>query len=148
MSQFHSYNQGGPGGHGGNPGYSYGGPGGVSGGSGAGGMGGGPGAQGGPEMFNIQGVSPEMLTYGMSIGNDLLKKQKDKWMPGVSGFWNNLKIYFAVDHNYVTKKMTILLYPMANHNWVRLPADEVGLTQQQVFPFTNNIYALMLCLLC
>lgn len=41
-------------------------------------------------------VTPEMLNYGFSAGQDMINKQRDKWMPGVSGFWNSLKIYFAV----------------------------------------------------
>jgi hypothetical protein len=47
-------------------------------------------------------------------------------MPGVSTFWNSLKIYFAVNNNFVTKKLMIILYPLSNLHWFRLPADEVG----------------------
>jgi hypothetical protein len=51
-----------------------------------------------PQFHN---VSPEMINFGLNAGQDLLKKQKDKWMPGVSGFWDSLKFYFAVSICFV-----------------------------------------------
>ena len=51
---------------------------------------------GSQEFFRFQNVSPEMLNLGFSAGQDLINRQKDKWMPGVSGFWLSLKFYFAV----------------------------------------------------
>lgn len=41
-------------------------------------------------------VSPEMLNFGLSAGQDMISKQTEKWMPGVSGFWLSLKFYFSV----------------------------------------------------
>lgn len=45
-----------------------------------------------------QNVSPEMLNYGLTAGQDLISKQRDRFMPGVSGFWISLKYYFAVSY--------------------------------------------------
>jgi hypothetical protein len=41
-------------------------------------------------------VSPAMLNYGVETTSNLLKTQRDLYMPGVSHFWNSLKIYFMV----------------------------------------------------
>lgn len=129
----HSQHQGGYGGgggmggiggpYGGNQPHYGGGPG--LGGGGGGGMGGNMG--GGPQnqdFFKFQNVSPEMLQFGLSTGQDLLNKQKDRFMPGVSGFWNSLKIYFAVSNTYVKSKLLILIYPIRHKSWVRELADE------------------------
>lgn len=81
--------------------------------------------QGQPQdFFKFQNVSPEMLQFGLSTGQDLLTKQRDRWMPGVSGFWQSLKIYFSVSNRYVLKKLSILAYPVAHKSWQRQPADE------------------------
>jgi hypothetical protein len=47
-------------------------------------------------VFKFQNVSPEMLNFGISAGQDIINKQTSKWMPGVSVFWLNLKFYFSV----------------------------------------------------
>lgn len=67
------------------------------------GMYGGPGGvpqqgapMGGAGFPGFQNVSPEMINFGLHAGQDILNKQKDKWMPGVSGFWVSLKYYFSV----------------------------------------------------
>ena len=49
-----------------------------------------------PVFPGFQNVSPEMINFGLNAGQDILNKQKDKWMPGVSGFWLSLKYYFSV----------------------------------------------------
>ncbi len=85
-----------------------------------------------PDVFKFQSVSPEMINYGLNVGQDLINKQKDKWMPGVSGTWNSMKIYFAVNNTFVMKKIFQIVYPFSNKNWFRLPADEVGISQHQV----------------
>jgi hypothetical protein len=41
-------------------------------------------------------VSPEVLNFGLSAGQDIINRQRARWMPGVSDFWHSLKIYFAV----------------------------------------------------
>lgn len=81
------------------------------------------------DFFKFQNVSPEMLNLGMHAGQDLLMKQRERWMPGISGFWSSLKIYFAVSNEFVLKKLAIVVYPISNKNWFRIPADE---SQQQV----------------
>lgn len=69
-------------------------------------------------------MSPEMLKFGLSAGQDLLSKQRERWMPGVSSFWESLRFYFAVDLKYVTRKVQVLLYPLQQRQWARQPADE------------------------
>ncbi len=59
-----------------------------------GGMGGGTGAAQMPEY--LKNVSPEMINFGLHAGQDILKKQKERLMPGVSGFLSSLRYYFAV----------------------------------------------------
>lgn len=74
-----------------------------------------------PSNFN---VSPEMLNFGLRTGQDIISKQRDKWMPGVSGFWVSLKYYFSVSNSYVVTKMKTVLYPLGNKYWTRTLADE------------------------
>lgn len=49
-----------------------------------------------PAQEYLKNVSPEMINLGIHAGQDMLNQQRDKWMPGVSGFWLSLKYYFAV----------------------------------------------------
>lgn len=44
----------------------------------------------------LKNVTPEMINFGLNAGQNMLNKQRDKWMPGVSGFWHSLKYYFLV----------------------------------------------------
>jgi hypothetical protein len=74
-----------------------------------------------------------MLHYGFGVGQEMISKQKEKWMPGVSGFWNSLKIYFAVNNAFVTKRLVTVLYPYSNKNFFRIPADEVSSESRYCF---------------
>ena len=47
-------------------------------------------------LNNFQGVSPEILNLGITAGQDIINKQRDRFMPGVSYIWNSLRIYFSV----------------------------------------------------
>ena len=77
-------------------------------------------------QFQGSSISPEMLNFGLSAGQKILSQQQAKWMPGVSDFWTTLKIYFAVSNSYVLRKIFIVIYPMRNQTWGRMPADEAG----------------------
>ena len=58
-----------------------------------------PMAMGGQQAGNGQDffrMNPEMINFGLSAGQDMINKQRERIMPGVSGFWVSLKIYFAV----------------------------------------------------
>mmetsp|Transcript_34916 Transcript_34916/g.33211 ORF Transcript_34916/g.33211 Transcript_34916/m.33211 type:complete len:272 (-) Transcript_34916:74-889(-) len=78
-------------------------------------------------QFQNTNLSPEMLNYGLSAGQDIINRQRAKFMPGFSDFWCSLKIYFAVSNSYVLQKLAIILYPMKkNMIWGRIPADEAG----------------------
>jgi hypothetical protein len=50
----------------------------------------------GQEYLGLNNVSPDVLKYGFSAGQSIIRQQTDKWMPGVSTFWLKLKYYFAV----------------------------------------------------
>jgi hypothetical protein len=50
-----------------------------------------------PDYF--KNVSPEMINFGINAGQEMINKQRDKWMPGLSGFWLSLKYYFLVSHH-------------------------------------------------
>mmetsp|Transcript_31751 Transcript_31751/g.53558 ORF Transcript_31751/g.53558 Transcript_31751/m.53558 type:complete len:266 (+) Transcript_31751:108-905(+) len=78
--------------------------------------------QGMPDYF--KNVSPEMINFGLNAGQDMLNKQRDKWMPGLSGFWLSLKYYFSVSNSYVLKKIVVILHPSSNKVWNRIQADE------------------------
>lgn len=73
-----------------------------------------------------------LLNMGLSQGQTMLKTQSEKWMPGVNGFWNSLKIYFAVNNSYVVKKLMMILHPMGvkkSQNWTRKSAESDGYDQ-------------------
>lgn len=80
-------------------------------------------------------VSPEMLNFGISAGQDLLNKQRDKLMPGAHTLWNSLKIYFAVNNEYVAMKLFTILHPWLRplrslKEWKRKSADETMRTDE------------------
>lgn len=93
-------------------------------------MAGGP---GGDPMQMFKGENANMLlNMGLSQGQNMLKSQSDKWMPGVSSFWNSLKIYFAVNNGYVLKKLLMILHPLGvkkSQNWTRKSAETDGYDQ-------------------
>lgn len=103
---------------------------GIIGSGGGGGIGGG-GDQGAMNFLKSENADM-LMNYGLSQGQTLLKTQSDKWMPGVTGFWSSLKIYFAVNNSYVVKKLSMILYPIGvkkNQNWLRKSAEEPGFDQ-------------------
>jgi protein transport protein YIF1 len=57
-------------------------------------------------------------------GQDILNKQTERWMPGVSSFWETLRFYFAVDNAFVYKKIQLLLVPLRHKQWARHLSDE------------------------
>lgn len=75
------------------------------------------------EMQGLK-VSPDMMNFGISAGQEIINKQRDRLMPGVSTFWLSLKFYFSVSHTYITKKIQVVVYPYSNKEWKRIPADE------------------------
>jgi hypothetical protein len=84
-------------------------------------------------MNLFRGENADMLmNYGLAQGQNLLKTQSDKWMPGVTGFWSSLKIYFAVNNSYVVKKLSMIMYPIGikkSQNWTRKSAESDGYDQ-------------------
>lgn len=53
-----------------------------------------------PSNEFLNNVNPAFLSLGVETTSNLLKKQRDIYMPGVSIFWNSLKIYFMVILSY------------------------------------------------
>jgi hypothetical protein len=60
---------------------------------------GGPGQEANPQDL-FRNMNPEMIKFGLSAGQDILNKQRDRFMPGMSGLWNSLKIYFSVSAHH------------------------------------------------
>jgi protein transport protein YIF1 len=101
-----------------------------------------PPAPGTPEFLNnvMPQVSPAMLNYGVDATSQLLQKQRDLYMPGVSNFWNSLKIYFMVNNSYVVSKLKLLLFPFQNKVWQRVSVDESYASVGQVFPLPTSYH--------
>ena len=76
--------------------------------------------------FQNTAMSKEMLNFGFSAGKDLINRQRARLLPGASDFFSNLKIYFAVSNIYVLRKLSIVLAPMRNQTWGRIPYDETA----------------------
>jgi hypothetical protein len=88
---------------------------------------------GNEEFFRFQNVNPEMLKFGLSTGQDLINKQTEKFLPGISGFWHSLFIYFSVDNQYVMHKLKLLLYPINYRDWQRISADNVPYQEVNIY---------------
>ena len=67
---------------------------------------------GGAEQLMSNPVVTGMATEYMSKGQEEIKKNLDKYIS-----IGQLKYYFAVDTNYVGKKLGILLFPFAQKDW-------------------------------
>jgi len=61
---------------------------------------------------------------GFNAGTELLKGQRDKWTPGATKVWDNLKNLFKVSNASVVRKMKILLVPFRHKNWGRLRDED------------------------
>uniref|UniRef100_A0AC34G2M3 Uncharacterized protein n=1 Tax=Panagrolaimus sp. ES5 TaxID=591445 RepID=A0AC34G2M3_9BILA len=64
--------------------------------------------------FDTQQFNP-MFNVAQQIGGQFAEQQKEKLSQVISSF--NLKYYFAVDTNYVGKKIGILLFPFVHREW-------------------------------
>ena len=50
-----------------------------------------------PNFLNsMPQVSPAMLNYGVETTSNMLRQQRDLYMPGMASFWHSLKVYFMV----------------------------------------------------
>ncbi len=68
-------------------------------------------ANNGPQVQEyLKNVSPEMINFGLNAGQDILKKQKERFMPGVAGFFSSLRYYFAVSHSRVIIPIDLSLF--------------------------------------
>jgi hypothetical protein len=63
-------------------------------------------------------------SLGFNTGTELLKGQREKWTPGATKLWDNLKILFKVSNTSVVRKMKILLIPFQHKNWGRLRDED------------------------
>lgn len=92
-----------------------------------------------PDFFHS--VNPQMLNLGVETTSNMLKSQRDKYMPGVSNFWNSLKLYFMVNNSYVHKKLLLLLFPFKTTNWSRISSDDaaVSLSHVRISPLRSSV---------
>ncbi len=65
-----------------------------------------------------------MINYGLHAGQDIFNKQREKYMPSLFNYFSTIKEYFAVNNSYVKQKILVVLYPIKNQKWVRLPSSE------------------------
>mmetsp|Transcript_26710 Transcript_26710/g.39682 ORF Transcript_26710/g.39682 Transcript_26710/m.39682 type:complete len:253 (+) Transcript_26710:147-905(+) len=80
-----------------------------------------------PEFLqSMPQVSPAMLNYGVETTSNILKKQRDIYMPGMSNFWHSLKVYFMVSNTYVIKKVPIVIFPFQTKAWARVGEDDIS----------------------
>lgn len=93
-------------------------------------QGGGVGGEQRPDFF--QSVNPQMLNLGVETTSNMLKSQRDKYMPGVSNFWMSLKLYFMVNNSYVQKKLLLLMFPFKTTNWSRISSDDAAVSLAHV----------------
>eukprot|EP00904_Undaria_pinnatifida_P006697 jgi/Undpi1/3157/HiC_scaffold_15.g06531.m1 len=70
------------------------------------------------------GMNAQMLNVGGNVASNFLKSNVAQYQPRMSGFWNTLKVYFAVDNKYVLKKLKVLLLAIGRKDWYRLPSED------------------------
>ena len=107
---------------------------------------GGGGGQQHPDFF--QSVNPQMLNLGVETTSNMFKSQRDKYMPGVSSFWQSLKFYFMVNNSYVQKKLLLLMFPFKTTNWSRISSDDAAVSLSQVsihLAIEYTVSDLMMC---
>ena len=49
----------------------------------------------GADLFNRLGNN-HMLDFGMGAADEVLRRTASTYMPGISAYWHNLKVYFMV----------------------------------------------------
>lgn len=103
--------------------------------SGIGGFGG-PGASFG--MLQQPIVQDMALQYGQKLadhGKQLVESHFEKYVP-----ITRLKYYFAVDNNYVVRKLILLLFPFTHRVSVNIRLETLLLIKTKTYFFFNNIF--------
>jgi len=90
-----------------------------------------PGGQPGQTQFMMPGATvlqdPMVTNLAMSYGRDFMGKGQEEIKRNLDKYVSisQLKYYFAVDTTYVTKKLSILLFPFVHKDWsIRYSHDE------------------------
>lgn len=81
----------------------------------------------GAQQFNefAEQILPEqvldnpLMQVGIAQTQKAMAGTMDKISPGMTGFFGSLKFYFAVDGNYVVKKLKLIMFPYRHTNWKR-----------------------------
>lgn len=103
-----------------------------------------------------------MLDAAGKIGHTFLDEGTARMIPGLENMMRQLRVYFAVDNNYVKKKMTRVLFSFFFKNWERLQNDgsdpsAVGIyalpnqddnALDLYIPLMSFITYILLCALC
>lgn len=55
----------------------------------------------------------------MNMGQQVINENVKRYVPWITGLWQSLKYYFAVNNTYVRKKLLILLFPYRKKQWSR-----------------------------
>lgn len=74
--------------------------------------------------FVPPGVSPEMMGLAAQAGKGTLDSMVNRVTPGMSQFWAAMRLRMAVSNSFVSKKISLVLFPFRNKTWVRLNADD------------------------
>lgn len=53
------------------------------------------------------------------MGQQVINENVKRYVPWITGLWQSLKYYFAVNNTYVRKKLLILLFPYRKKQWSR-----------------------------
>jgi YIF1 len=86
------------------------------------------------------GMQPQQDDYfgqaapmAAQFGVNMVQTTIGKYLPFASALWQSLRYYFDVNNTYVQNKLRILLAPFRHKHWQRLPANESGGMQQDVY---------------
>jgi protein transport protein YIF1 len=67
------------------------------------------------------------------LGVNMVQSTIGKYLPFASALWQSLRYYFDVNNTYVQNKVKVLLAPFRHKHWQRLPANESGGIQQDMY---------------
>ncbi len=75
-----------------------------------------------------------MYQFGLQVGHRFLDEGTARLIPGLETFMKTLRVYFAVDNDYVKRKMMRVLCSFVCKNWNRLVSKKYYCT---VYPGTS-----------
>jgi hypothetical protein len=86
-----------------------------------------------------------MLHLASSAGQNFFKSSSARMIPGFESFMISLRGYFAVDNNYVLRKMQRICFPFLAKSWKRLVRNRVLLSCFRSAIFLVVYYVFLPC---